>query len=297
MNNTLTANPIQPLPRPLPPTPDCRALVRQALREDLGTGDRTSRALVPPGLRARAAILARGSYVVAGVEVARAVFTQLDPGLRFTAIVADGRRVEPDQPLARLEGRARSILAAERTALNFLQRLTGIATLTARFVERVKPHPVAILDTRKTTPLLRRLEKYAVLCGGGANHRRGLDDRALIKDNHRRLWAAEHGGNLAAAVAAVRRKYPGLMIEVEVETEAELASALSAAPEWILLDNMTPGRLRRCVALAAGRCRLEASGGITLENAAAVAAAGVQAISLGCLTHSAPAADLSLELE
>ncbi len=293
----MIADPTQTPSYAFPAAPDCRNLVRKALREDLGPGDITTRSLVPARRRVRAVILSRGSYVVAGAEVARTVFNELDSRLLFTGIVADGQRVGPDQPIARLEGRAHAILAAERTALNFMQRLTGIATLTARFVEEVKPYPVAILDTRKTTPLLRSLEKYAVRCGGGVNHRLGLYDRVLLKDNHRRLWAAEHGGDLAAAVAAVRRKAPGVMIEVEVETEAELTSALSAAPDWILLDNMTPDSLRRCVVLVTGRCQLEASGGITLENVAEIAKTGINAISLGCLTHSAPAADLSLELE
>ena len=284
-------------PAALPPAPDCRTLVRKALREDIGPGDFTSNALIPPRRRAGAVIFARGHYVLAGGTVARTVFHELDPRLRYTIVTPDGQRVTPDQPLARLEGRARSIMAGERTALNFLQRMTGIASLTANFVEKVKPHPVIILDTRKTTPLLRSLEKYAVLCGGGANHRMGLYDRVLMKDNHRRLWSAEHRGNLGAAVAAARQQYPGILIEVEVETESELAQVLDASPDWILLDNMQPDRLRRCVTLAAGHCRLEASGGITLDNVAAIAATGVQAISLGCLTHSAPAANLSLELE
>ncbi|MBU4201214.1 MAG: carboxylating nicotinate-nucleotide diphosphorylase [Verrucomicrobia bacterium] len=296
-NTRLTADATHPHPSVIPPSPDCRALVRKALREDMGSGDITSNALVSPRRQAGAVILARGHYVVSGVDVARTVFRELDPRLRFTAAVPDGQFVEPDQPIARLEGRARSILAGERTALNFLQRMTGIASLTAHFVEKVKPHPVIILDTRKTTPLLRTLEKYAVLCGGGANHRMGLYDRVLIKDNHRRLWSAEHRGDLGAAVATAQRQYPGILIEVEVETESELAQVLDAAPDWILLDNMPPDRLRRCVALAAGRCQIEASGGITLDNAAEIAATGVQAISLGCLSHSAPAADLSLDLE
>ena len=193
----------------------------------------------------------------------------------------------------RITGKARAILAGERTALNFLQRLTGIATLTARFVEQVKPHATRILDTRKTTPTWRTLEKYAVRCGGGTNHRMGLYDQVLIKDNHRRLWGAR---DLAEAVHMARRRCPGVPVEVEVETEAELERALAARPDWILLDNMTLRRLRRCVRLCRGRCPLEASGGITLANVKAVAAAGVQAISLGCLTHSAPAADLSLEI-
>lgn len=242
-------------------------------------------------------IISRGHYVVAGLEIAHAVFAELDPRLVFKNVMMDGRSVAPGQPVARLEGRARSILAGERTALNFIQRLTGIATLTARFVEKVKPYSVLILDTRKTTPLLRDMEKYAVLCGGGANHRQGLHDRVLIKDNHLRLWASQHRGNLAAAITMTRRKYPGMLIEVEVETESELTRAVKAAPDWILLDNMTPDRLRSCVAINAGCCRLEASGGITLDNVVETAATGIHAISLGCLTHSAPAADLSLELE
>ncbi len=276
--------------------PESRALIRAALCEDLGAGDLTSNALVPPQRLGRAAIWAQGHYVVAGMPIARRVFQELDPQLHFTVCVRDGQQVGPGQPIARLAGRLRSILAGERTALNFLQKMTGIASLTARFVAKVKPYRVLILDTRKTTPLLRGLEKYAVLCGGGANHRQGLYDQALIKDNHRRLWAAASGSDLAAAIDRIRRRFPGLAVEVEVESPAELINAISAAPDWILLDNMTPRRLRRCVALNAGRCRLEASGGITLKNVAKIAASGVDAISLGCLTHSAPAADLSLEL-
>ncbi len=296
LNEPLILKPIQSQSCALPPSPDCRDLVRKALQEDLGPGDITTKALVPARCRVHAAILSRGHYVVAGTEVARTVFNELDSRILFTSSVADGQSVGPDQPIAKLEGRARTILAAERTALNFMQRMMGIATLTARFVAKVKPHAVAILDTRKTTPLLRSLEKYAIRCGGGINHRRGLYDRVLLKDNHRRLWAAEHDGDLAQAIAAARRQAPGVMIEVEVETEAELTSALSAAPDWILLDNMTPNSMRRCVALTAGRCPIEASGGITLDNVAEIAATGINAISLGCLTHSAPAADLSLEL-
>ena len=196
-----------------------------------------------------------------------------------------------------ISGPAASILIAERTALNFMQRMTGIATMTAGFVARTKRFGVAILDTRKSTPGLRLLEKYAVLCGGGRNHRMGLYDKVLIKDNHRALWNRAHAGNLGEAVRVARGKNPGLEVEIEVEDERELVSALAGRPEWILLDNMTPGAIRRCVKLCAGRSRLEASGGITSANVAAVAATGVDAISLGCLTHSAPAADLSLEFE
>jgi nicotinate-nucleotide pyrophosphorylase (carboxylating) len=177
-----------------------------------------------------------------------------------------------------------------------MQRMAGIATLTRRFVERAAPHGTVILDTRKTTPTLRVLEKYAVLCGGGENHRMGLYDRIMIKDNHRRLWQEGDAGRLDLAVAAARERFPGLAVEVEVESLAELDSALAGSPEWILLDNMTPALLAACVARCGGRARLEASGGITLANIEAVAASGVDAVSLGCLTHSAPAVDLSLEI-
>ena len=174
--------------------------------------------------------------------------------------------------------------------------MTGIATLTRQYVDRVKPYGTAILDTRKTTPGLRFLEKYAVRCGGGTNHRFGLFDMILIKDNHRRIWTDERGGDLAAAVAAARAKCPGVAVEVEVESEADLLRALNARPEWIMLDNMSLRDMRRCVRVCAGRCRLEASGGVSLAAVARIAATGVDAISIGRLTHSAPAADLSLEL-
>ena len=270
-----------------------RGLIRSALREDIGSGDITSRALVAPGRVITAVVVARHACVVCGGSIAVHVFRELDPGVRVRVLVPDGCRARRAAPLMRITGKARAILAGERTALNFLQRLTGIATLTARFVARVKPYGTRILDTRKTTPTWRTLEKYAVRCGGGTNHRMGLYDQVLIKDNHRRLWSAR---DLGMAVHTARRRCPGMPVEVEVETEAELKCALAARPDWILLDNMTPERLRRCVRLCRGRCPLEASGGITLANVKAVAAAGVQAISLGCLTHSAPAADLSLEI-
>jgi nicotinate-nucleotide pyrophosphorylase (carboxylating) len=273
--------------------PELRGLICRALREDLGPGDITSRALIAPGRVITAVVIARQTCVVCGGAIAAHVFRELDPGARIRILVPDGGRARKNAPLMRITGKARAILAGERTALNFLQRLTGITTLTARFVERVKPYETRILDTRKTTPAWRMLEKYAVRCGGGTNHRMGLYDQVLIKDNHRRLWGAR---NLGMAVHTARRRYPGVPVEVEVETETELERALTARPDWILLDNMTPKRLRRCVHLCHGRCPLEASGGITLANVKAMAAAGVQAISLGCLTHSAPAADLSLEI-
>ncbi len=278
--------------------PGVRRLVTEALREDVGPGDATTLALVAPATRARARLLAREACVTAGLALAAAVFEACDRGL-VCARHAAGEAVAAGDTLMTVEGPAGALLTAERTALNFAQRLGGIATLTRRFVDRVRPYGTLILDTRKTTPGWRALEKYAVRCGGGTNHRMGLYDRVMIKDNHRALWAAHTGraADLAAAVREARRRAPGLAIEVEVETDAELASALEAGPEWILLDNMTPERLRACVARRREGVRFEASGGITLDNVEAVAATGVDAISLGCLTHSARAVDLSLEME
>jgi len=277
-------------------------LVQRALREDVVEHDATTLALVQETATCRAELLSRGEYTVSGLPVAGLVFKQVDPDLSFEACVAEGDSVRDGDVLATVDGSARSILGAERTALNFLQRMTGIATLTRSFVSEVAGHEVAVLDTRKTTPTMRVLEKYAVLCGGGCNHRLGLHDRVLIKDNHRRLWQASMAEEalstlaLDEAVRRAREQYPNLEIEIEVESEEELASALEADPDWVLLDNMNPDLLRRCVALAAGQTRLEASGGITLANAGEIACTGVDAISLGCLTHSAPAADLSLEI-
>jgi nicotinate-nucleotide pyrophosphorylase (carboxylating) len=210
--------------------------------------------------------------------------------------LADGKKASAGDVILDIHGPARVILTGERTALNFMQRMSGIATLTANFVERVAAYNCLILDTRKTTPVLRTFEKYAVLCGGGTNHRIGLYDKVMIKDNHRRLWQDGDSGDLAAAVRAARAAYPELEIEIEVESLEELTNALKAHPEWVLLDNMSPDEMRRCVEINAGRSKLEASGGITLDNIEAAAASGVDAVSLGCLTHSAPSVDLSLEI-
>ena len=273
-----------------------REAVHRALTEDVGEGDATTLSLVPPRLGAEAVIVAREECVVAGLAVAASVFREVDDSLDVSACRRDGEGVGVAEELMRVSGPARSLLTAERTALNFLQRMTGIATLTRRFVQAVADSHTTILDTRKTTPGLRALEKYAVLCGGGRNHRFGLYDMVLIKDNHRHLWGLAGKGGLDAAVRAARRAYPKLPIEVEVENEEDLETVLAAQPDWVLLDNMGPEALRRCVRRCAGRCKLEASGGITLDNVAQVADTGVDAISLGCLTHSAPAADLSLEI-
>ncbi|NQT91245.1 MAG: carboxylating nicotinate-nucleotide diphosphorylase [Lentisphaerae bacterium] len=276
--------------------PEVIELVRRALAEDIGPGDVTTDSLVPPASTIQAVILARDPCVVSGLDLAATVFKAVDAGIDCAPCVRDGDRVSADAVLVTLRGPARGILTAERTALNFLQRLTGIATLTARFVDKVKAHGVTILDTRKTTPTLRILEKYAVTCGGGENHREGLYDRVLIKDNHRKLWADAGEGNLAEAVRKARSASQGILVEVEVETEQELTAVLEAVPDWVLLDNMSPDRLQRCVQLCAGRCQTEASGGIGLDNIEEIARTGVDAVSLGCLTHSAPAADLSLEV-
>jgi len=272
-------------------------LIRRALEEDVGSGDVTTLSVVTESSRGRAVILSRGIYVVSGLDVAAAVFGAVDASLQCRFLVADGDGVKPDQPLMTIEGGIRGILTGERTALNFMQRMTGIASRTREFTDKVKPYGTRILDTRKTTPTLRILEKYAVTCGGGTNHRMGLYDMVLIKDNHRRLWQAAGISNLQGAVAAARAKFPGIPVEVEVESEAELRDALRATPEWIMLDNMEPTRMRECVAICAGRAKLEASGGVTLTTVEAIAATGVDAISIGGLTHSSPAADLSLELD
>ena len=274
-----------------------RGLIRSALREDVGRGDVTSEALVPPNATARTVILSRDRCVICGLGVAAAVFRAVDPRLTCRLLARDGDRIRKGAAVLRVSGRARSILAAERTALNFLQRMTGIATLTRRFVDAVRPLGTRILDTRKTTPGFRRIEKYAVRCGGGTNHRMGLYDRVLIKDNHRALWGARVGRDLAAAVRAARARHPGLPVEVEVESEAQLRDVLGAKPDWVLLDNMSPVVMRRCVALGRGRTRFEASGGVTIRNVKKIAVSGVDAISIGALTHSAPAADLSLEVD
>jgi len=283
--NTLVDNPV------------VQDLIRRALAEDIGGGDVTTLSVVPETSRGKALILSRGNYVVSGGDVAAAVFSSVDPSLRCKCVVADGTVATMDQVLMTIEGPIRGILTGERTALNFMQRMTGIATRTRQFVDKVKPFGTKILDTRKTTPTLRILEKYAVTCGGGTNHRMGLYDMVLIKDNHRRLWQAAGISNLHEAVVAARARFPGIPVEVEVESEDELRDALRAKPEWIMLDNMEPGRMKACVEICAKRCQLEASGGVTLATVEVIAATGVDAISIGGLTHSSPAADLSLELE
>ncbi len=265
-----------------------RELIEQALAEDIGAGDITSRAVMPEGARASARIFQKAPGVVAGLDVAEAVFEGLD----FERTGPEGEWREQG-PVAAIEGDARELLARERVALNFLGRLSGIATLTRRYVDAVEGTPATILDTRKTTPGMRALEKEAVRMGGGHSHRDGLYDAILVKENH----AAIAGGVLHAADLALANAPAGVLVEVEVASIEELELALAAGVPRILLDNMIPAQLLDAVSITAGRASLEASGGITLENVREVAETGVDFISIGALTHSAPALDLSLTVD
>jgi nicotinate-nucleotide pyrophosphorylase (carboxylating) len=272
------------------------ALLDLALQEDIGGGDVTSLSTVPAGLGARGTILAKAPGVISGLTVADEVFRRVDPDVAFSPLVQDGHHVERMAPIAVVSGSARSILAGERLALNLLQRLSGIATMTARYVDAVRGSAARIVDTRKTTPGLRALEKAAVRHGGGQNHRFGLTDGVLIKDNH--LAAVGGVNRVARAVALAREGAPHtLRIEVEVTTLAELEQALAAGADIVLLDNMDVATLRQAVALTGGRALLEASGGVTLDTVGEIAATGVDLISVGALTHSAPALDISLDFD
>jgi len=282
---------MMPALEPLPPVM-IEPAVRAALLEDLGTGaDLTSAAVVPADATAHALLVARKPGRLAGLACAATAFHLVDPTIRFTPAAADGAVLTAGQTVAAIEGRARPILTAERVALNFVQRLSGVATLTAAFVAAVSGTAARIVDTRKTTPGLRALEKYAVRCGGGFNHRFGLHDGILIKDNH----IAALGGIRAALERA--RTVAGHMVAIEIEVDRldQLAEALDAGATHVLLDNFSLDDLRTAVAMAGGRAVLEASGGVTLDSVRAIAATGVHAISSGALTHSAPALDLALD--
>jgi nicotinate-nucleotide pyrophosphorylase (carboxylating) len=269
-------------------------LVRRSLEEDLGrAGDLTSDAVLPAHLVGQAEIVARAEGRVAGLQVAFSAFRLLDPSFEIEELAADGEDVAAGAVLAALRGPARALLSAERTALNILGRLCGIATVTRNMVRLVEPHGARIVCTRKTTPGLRVLEKYAVRCGGGHNHRYGLDDAVLIKDNHIAL-----AGGLKVAVERARRAVGHLVkIEVEVDSLEQLREALDLGVEVVLLDNMSLEMLREAVAMAKGRAVTEASGGINLNTAAAIAETGVDLLSVGWLTHSAPALDVALDVE
>lgn len=273
-----------------------RQLLKQFLDEDLGRGDVTTTATVRPGQQARGRFVTKAPMTLAGLEIAFEVFRLLDENLRAEIRHRDGNLLQPGDEPARVWADARALLSGERVALNLLQRLSGVATLTRKYVDAVAGTPAKILDTRKTTPGLRALEKYAVTAGGGTNHRQGLYDAILIKENHIRM-----AGGVRQAIAAARSgKGRARFLEVEVTTLEELKEALALAPDIILLDNMTPPQVREAVEQARSMNKqvlLEASGGIALENVRQYALAGVDWISIGALTHSAPAADLSLEIE
>ncbi len=274
-----------------------RALVEAALVEDGAHDDITTCALVPDGQEGGAAMLAMASGVACGLDIARLTYGVLDRRVRFDATVCDGAAVTSGDVLAKISGPLASVLGGERVALNFAQRMSGIATATRALVDAVAGLPVTILDTRKTMPGLRPLERYAVRCGGGQNHRYNLSDAVLIKDNH--LAAARARGlSIAQVLAEARRSAPdGMKVEIEVTTVDEARQALDAGAAFLLLDNMSLGDMRAVVSLTTGRATLEASGSVTLENVRAIAETGVDCISVGWITHSAPALDLSLEIE
>jgi len=269
--------------------------VRAALAEDLGSGDVTSSATVPATATFTVLMRSREPLVVAGLVFAEFAFRQLSTRIRVKRLASDGQRMKAGDTLLRISGPARAILNAERVALNFVQRLSGVATLTARYVAAIRDTEARILDTRKTTPGWRRFEKYAVACGGGKNHRLGLFDLVLIKDNHLAALRGAKPNAIAAAVRRARRKFPKLKVEVEVDTLAQVRQAADAGADIILLDNMKPVQLRAAVKVIAGRSQTEASGGVNLRTVRAIAQTGVDFISVGALTHSACAVDIGLD--
>ncbi len=269
--------------------------VARALEEDVGRGDVTTKALVPDDHEISARIVAREPLVAAGVHLAEAAFLQLDPAVQVSDQVADGAELQAGDLIMTISGPAPALLTGERTALNYLQRLSGIATQAAEYVKAVQGTGVLILDTRKTTPGWRALEKYAVQCGGARNHRRGLDDMVMIKDNH--LAALPSGPCITTAVSMSRAETPDLKIEVEADTLDQAIEAAEAGADIVLLDNMTPDELRAAVAAIDGRAQTEASGGITLERIRDFAESGVNYISVGALTHSVQAVDIAMDME
>ena len=268
-----------------------RGIVRNALAEDIGAGDVTTRAVIGDGQRARAVLLAKSPCVIAGLDIASEAFRQLDPDVAVSIRHPDGSRCEPGTVVAEYRGLSAALLTAERTALNFLQRLSGTASLTRQFVDAAAGR-IVVLDTRKTTPLLRALEKYAVRAGGGINHRSGLDTGVLIKDNHVRL-----GGGVVRTVGRMRESRPLMPIEVEAQTLGEVDDALQVGADIVLLDNLSMPDIIEAVRRCRGRAKTEISGGVTLSRLPELAATGADYVSVGALTHSAPSADLSLEIE
>jgi nicotinate-nucleotide pyrophosphorylase (carboxylating) len=282
--------------QPLSPE-EIRLAVYVALTEDIGDGDATTLATVPENAVSVAVMRARDPLVVAGLAFAEAAFRELSTAVKIKALAKDGEHVDGGDTLLKISGPSRALLSAERVVLNFVQRLSGIATLTAQFVDAVKGTHTQILDTRKTTPGWRRFEKYAVACGGGRNHRFGLYDMVLIKDNHLAALRDEGTNAIAAAVARAREKYPQLKIEVEADTLEQVEQAAEAGADFILLDNMNPLQLRLAVQKVRGRAQTEASGGVNLASVRAIAETGVDFISVGALTHSARAVDIGLDFE
>ncbi len=274
---------------------EIRDAVRRALTEDVGTGDVTTLACVPADRMARAQIRAREPLVLAGIAFAIQAFHDESPNVRIESVRKDGDWLAPGDVALQVNGPARALLTGERVALNFVQHLSGIATATARFVDAIAGTGARILDTRKTTPGWRRFEKYAVACGGGTNHRTGLFDLVLIKDNHLAALAGEAPNAIAAAVSRARRSWPALQVEVEVDTLEQLDQAVGAGADIILLDNMGLEELRDAVRRVAGRAKTEASGGVKLDRVRAIAETGVDFISVGGITHSAPSVDLGLD--
>jgi nicotinate-nucleotide pyrophosphorylase (carboxylating) len=280
----------------LPPLPYIRKIVQAALEEDIGFGDLTSNALFSPNMSAQAQIVAKEAMVVAGLVIAKEVFLQVDTSLKIQRHQQDGDWVKANTKLLTISGNAQSLLQAERVALNFLQRLSGISSLTRQFCEAIQTPGVKIADTRKTTPGLRGLEKWAVRLGGGHNHRLSLHDGILIKDNHVMILAAHHISLSQACRKAKQQAPHGLRISVEVETLAQARQALEGGADIILLDNMSPAKIRQAVKLIKGQALIEVSGGINLKNIQVMANSGADIISIGALTHSAPAMDLSLDI-
>ena len=274
-----------------------RQAVQLALAEDLGTGDVTTNSIIPETTTAKAVMRAREPLMLAGIELAEAAFHQLSPAIKIVRLAEDGRRVPPGGVLLEVSGPARPILSAERVALNFVQRLAAVATLTAQYVEGVQGTKAQILDTRKTTPGWRPLEKYAVRCGGGKNHRFALFDMILIKDNHLAALKDAQPNAIAVAVEKARRAHPQLKIEVEADTLDQVEQAVAAGVNMVLLDNMNPVQLRLAVRMCKGKAQTEASGGVNLASVRAIAETGVDFISVGALTHSARAVDIGLDFE
>ncbi|MDC0325208.1 carboxylating nicotinate-nucleotide diphosphorylase [bacterium] len=271
--------------------------VQQALVEDVGSGDATTASVIPSESFAVAEMRAREDLTLSGIDFARITFELVDEELEVTVPHSDGQRIETGDCLLRIQGHAAAILTAERTALNFIQRLSGVATFTQKYVDHIAHTNAKVLDTRKTTPGWRHFEKYAVACGGGTNHRLGLFDQIMIKDNHLATLGPDFAQTIPLALKKARAMYPALKIEIEADTLEQASIAMDAGADIILLDNMPPETLAKAVEANNGRCLLEASGGVTLDAIAKIAETGVDFISVGALTHSAPAVDIALDFQ